>query len=1061
MNLLKYWPTEKDCLECIKPQAENPSDAVFLAIHQEMPLLRRGFDDKPNASDERTQKQLLEEFLSDSGTGCVIIPILGESGIGKSHLVRWLDVQLRLREDNARRHVIRIPKGCSLKSVLGLILEGLEGTAYQKIKERLTSAREQMDPVTAKQRIRAELLSAIEHRYQTASRKKQESQISGAKLNEIDRKWYGHGDPRALPALLGDPETQRLFMDGTASRPGIISELARGITEDTEGDDQPRSQFELEDFNIPDELASDINKASDAAKKYLGKLSRTTNAKLVIEVVDLLNGIVDEAKAELVMTPDTSLSELFYDVRRKLLQDDRELVLLVEDFAVLAGVQKALLDAIIREGETGGKTEACMIRTALAVTDGYFGNLDTVKTRAVNGWWIRNGEDDDDETVLNRIGNLVAAYVNAARIGSSRLAEHYNDAAMVGTIAPDGLTMLGIEEEDESVLADFGRSADGYSMFPFNQLAIQTLAEWLMTDNQGRLRFNPRRIISKIVLPVTWKYREEFRNQTFPPQSFLGYPETRPSPDLKSELSVKENNRERFFQYLNLLEIWGNRPDRIATAEVPEGVFQAFGLKPLDEHSTTVKPRSLRPNFTPKGVQTQSETGSTSNSKDKPTTEQEPEAISKFLDKINDWRGGGILGQAEANKIRDCINTHVLNSINWEAELLRPVNPAAKHFRNKIYLPRARGNPPLDVEKAFVVVASEDEFASSTIADNIFFLFRALIRYDYHDGWHYKESEKDYTALSNFIEGQLTRASSWVRSNYKNLDCSPVSSLTQSLLWQARQLNVGTAHRIDDASQIDAVFAQALTVGEQDNHQEWNEFLQEMASKRHLLKDELMERVGAFQGIGKTPHAVDASQILSTIQEFRKTWQISEKFPRMPNSPMDDLKTVDRHISALIRFGTVRIEERRKRIADQSKLIVAELGKNYDKNELLKDLEEVCSLAEQHGLKGDVSVGQVRNLAERFKDARAKEAGEQVEAIVTGDDLGARMSAIAKLDIQTYALLVEFAETCSKFLKERAGKAENKILQWTQEVVEIKKDNVDAILEELEEAVKPYRKSDT
>jgi ABC-type transporter Mla MlaB component len=125
---------------------------------------------------------------------------------------------------------------------------------------------------------------------------------------------------------------------------------------------------------------------------------------------------------------------------------------------------------------------------------------------------------------------------------------------------------------------------------------------------------------------------------------------------------------------------------------------------------------------------------------------------------------------------------------------------------------------------------------------------------------------------------------------------------------------------------------------------------------------------------------------------------------------------------------------------------------------LLKDLEEVCALSEQYGLKGEVSVGEVRKLIEKFKDARAKEVSEQVEAIVTGEDVAARMTAIAKLDIQTHALLVEFSETCSKFLHERAGKAQGKILTWTTEVVETKKSEVDRILTELEDAVTPFAK---
>ena len=86
MNLLKFWPSEADCLACIKPEAENPSDAVFLAVHQEMRLLRKSFSSDSSVPEPKNQRQFLNDFLKDDPSGRVIVPILGESGIGKSHL---------------------------------------------------------------------------------------------------------------------------------------------------------------------------------------------------------------------------------------------------------------------------------------------------------------------------------------------------------------------------------------------------------------------------------------------------------------------------------------------------------------------------------------------------------------------------------------------------------------------------------------------------------------------------------------------------------------------------------------------------------------------------------------------------------------------------------------------------------------------------------------------------------------------------------------------------------------------------------------------------------------
>lgn len=1054
MNLLKYWPTETDCLECITPEAENPSDAVFLAVHQEMRFVRRSFH--TNQAEKKSQKELLNEFLRDEPSRRVILPILGESGIGKSHLVRWLKVQLQQREDRGKRHVILIPKSSSLKSVLGRILDGLEGPRYEEIRNQLKAARDQMDEIGAKQRIRAELLTAIERNHAIASERKEKSRETGGELSKQDQIWIGHGDSRALPSLLKDPATEILFMQGTTSRAGIISELARHLTKDTSEADSPRRQFENQDFLIPNELANEIKEAGPIAGRYLDKLQRTTSTKQLEEAVELLNGVVDDAIAPLATPADTSLSELFYEVRRELLADGRELVLLVEDFAVLAGVQRALLDAILREGQTGGKSEACTIRTALAVTDGYFfsANLETVQTRAVHGWWIELGEDETEDDITNQIGNFVAAYVNAARIGARQLEKHYEDSANIGNKAPNAMEYLAPESDEIDLLANFGQSADEFSLFPFNQSAICTIADWRLRDQQGRLKFHPRSVINEIILSVVKDARISYERGVFPPEMFLGYPKTRISADLTTEVSLKESDPQRRDQYLYLLHFWAGQPEKLAEAILPVGVFESFGLPPLDGRKTAVVPERLKPlrNQDKKAAE-----GTERNHKIEPVVERGPLAIRQFVDKINDWRGGGVLGQVESNRIRGWINTHILHSINWEAELLRSIKPATNTYATSIYLPRAKGNPP-SLEKAFVVVASDEQFDNAGVANNVFSAIRAMLRYDHYSGWDYDQADDDYIAISNFVDGHLVRSASWIHAKYKNVDGCPVPSLTQSLLWQARVLNVETAHKSDDASQMDAVFAATSERRNPDDDQEWNGFLDELVSSRKMLQDELLDRVAAFQGTGKTPHAVDTSQLLDVIQDFRKTWKVSEKFPQLTGGSLDELKAIDKHISLIIRFGNSKIEERRKRIADQSRMIVAELGKEYDKKELLKDLEEVCSLSEQHGLNGEVTVGQLRKLTGKFKEARAKEVGEQVEAIISSDDLATRMTAIARLDIQTHALLVEFAETCSKFLKERANKAQGQILAWTPEVVEMKKATVDEILQELENAVVPYEK---
>ena len=550
-----------------------------------------------------------------------------------------------------------------------------------------------------------------------------------------------------------------------------------------------------------------------------------------------------------------------------------------------------------------------------------------------------------------------------------------------------------------------------FSLFPFNQSAIRELADWKFRDPEGRLRFHPRSIINEIILPVIKDYRADFQQKTFPPDQFLGFPPTQIDADLQTEVGRIESDRERSRQYLYLFRFWGNDPHKISAAGIPARVYEAFGLEILDENAEKVKsPSSLsgtsveEPDTKERGRQTPPP---------EPPETQEPKPILEFLETLDAWRGGGILGHGDAIRIRKWMNQHLMHSINWEVELLRLIKPTTETFANRIFLPRAKGNKA-ELENAFFVVADDQAFSDADVSRDVYFTVRAMLRYDHYGNWDFKTADEDYATIANFVDRHLESAIDWIRSRYKKVEGDPVPALTQALLWQARLLNVESAHRTDEASLLEAVFQSDLPNRHRDGDEDWNAFLDEMAGQRESLRTELLERTGAWQGTtGKTAYAVDAVQLLDWVRELKKSWTVTAKFPTPPTTAPDEIKRMNEHLNQLVRFGAGKVEKRRKRIADQSHLIVQELGKDYDKNQLVSDLEEVCLLSQQHGLTGEITLHQIKKLVEEFKQARAKEVGKQVDQIVNNQDLGSQMSAIAALDIETLELLARFTETCA------------------------------------------------
>src|SRR5207245_3283269 len=110
-------------------------------------------------------------------------------------------------------------------------------------------------------------------------------------------------------------------------------------------------------------------------------------------------------------------------IREQLLREQKELVLLVEDFAVLSGIQKQLLQVIIKEAFRDGRQVLCTMRTALAYTTGYMDTA-TVLTRANVEYRIPDEGTEEDE-ILSRIERLVGAYLNAVRFSKDGVEQAY------------------------------------------------------------------------------------------------------------------------------------------------------------------------------------------------------------------------------------------------------------------------------------------------------------------------------------------------------------------------------------------------------------------------------------------------------------------------------------------------------------------------------------------------------------------------------------------------------------------------------------------------------------
>ena len=106
MSIMQYWPSPENIRDCIRTEAEELSEHVLLAVHEPMRFSKRDMSGRVTISDEA---DLLDTFLNIERP----IPIIGASGVGKSHIIRWLHAQLKADSRTESWHIVRVPKNAN------------------------------------------------------------------------------------------------------------------------------------------------------------------------------------------------------------------------------------------------------------------------------------------------------------------------------------------------------------------------------------------------------------------------------------------------------------------------------------------------------------------------------------------------------------------------------------------------------------------------------------------------------------------------------------------------------------------------------------------------------------------------------------------------------------------------------------------------------------------------------------------------------------------------------------------------------------------------------------
>jgi hypothetical protein len=585
----------------LKPDAEEIADHVFNAVHCATEL--QVADTSDGERIPTSPEGLIERFL-DSRRDYVQAVVLGESGTGKSHLIQWMRLHIPLDDKTV---LLTIPKtGTSLRGILDRLIARLPDQDRGAYQDRLRQAGTQATTQAAKVSKLLDLLAwAIQH--------------AGLATDAVDIDLS-----TLLPDVLRDPNFRSNFFSIPG---GTVDSIVQHVFLDPEHRDssKERREFRLGDLPLDGRSYTDASKQAKEAIDYI-KGEEGMEARAIA----LMNLNLDVAIAQTLNFSADNLIELMSSLRRHLAAQDKRLILLIEDFARLQGIDTALLQALITPPGQGDD-RLCELRWAMAVTTGYFKRVEqTVRSRATF-------VVDMDVSKPVSLPQLTTGYLNALRLGDSRLQEiPFSDAVPSKCMdCPDRGTCFEA----------FGET-HGIGLFPFTASAIDVMAkrsESLTPEGH----FNPRRFLRSVLESVLLHHCEDLERGEFPPEQLLkrigGENQLRPI----DRQRLEHADPTHFARRNALLELWDGKGRLI---NLPKGIHAAFGIPMLKDVTVPVEypaPVSHTPS---------------------PPTRRSPTELPDEIATVRRWASdAGLMPQILVTELRQLIFAALESYIDWDA----------------------------------------------------------------------------------------------------------------------------------------------------------------------------------------------------------------------------------------------------------------------------------------------------------------------------------------------------------------------------------------------------------
>jgi hypothetical protein len=984
MTFKRYtcWNSE-NVRNIIETEALQTSDHVFLATHHPMKIYREDLGGTPTIYDE---EGFISEFLSDPrGT---FVTVIGQVGTGKSHVIRRLSVNIK--STNSRR-VILIPKiGTNLRDVLKLILEGLEGEVFDRYRETLDKATGALTVGEARTRILDELAIAVgPDRYPDTS-----------DLDDYQAELVSE-----LPNLLHDPVYRRLI-DTEGAIIHILAEHILGQANEAERREAPRLFAESD---LPHQVV-DITSLAGPVRNLVTSFG--LDSSFLAKAIEWINNNLDEAITRVLNLKGEDLNQLFLDVREVLAEEGKELVILIEDFARLQGIDMQLIEVLLVRPVQAGRNPLCPIRTALACTTGYYTTKlpDTVQARIP--FRINMDLSVRDEQNKQDIAQFASRYLNAIRMDDGKIREWFNAEVTDPENNDVNLNSCLDCMHREGCHRGFGHR-DGYGLFPFNEVALERM---LGRIEDGHVKY-PRSLLNGVLRPVLEMFRNSIEAGQFPPPEILNrFGPSSMTAILQAEL--QERDPERTPRRRALLELWTEGDSVI---DLDTAVHEAFDLPPL-------------------GIEVQPEEREEGASEEDPTSEEEQEGIEpaiqelpaevvQRIEALNKWSNEGQeLQQKFVNFLRRLIFDAISDYINWDAQMLlpgfyrgsggKPFRRESIHFTDS---PRGRLAPillkiPLNKNSLDEVLALQglvlfEHFKTWSFPTNT--------ENSYYQGSRYfRIFARQLHLWSDHILDQIRRT---VREGREVYD--PVPASVELLAIGTRMAGNPQISKNSIEDYEDALFMDYSDIDMSGKSETWKNLFRAFQREQSELKSLLLSRIPCTKGGSAQVQMVDAVQLAKPLKKIRRNWKPSTDLPELKQ----EYSVVSRLRERVDELLYISIQDEKQARIQRYDHLLEHLGGNIDKREIIPKIREVMEKTHQAASWAGIGRDKLEEEVENFNLCHLDEALGTLHRLRVEEKRERLFPELSRRYGATLDTADSFIESANRFLDGSIRKTESDI----------------------------------